>query len=145
MGQEYVHVEMPVEMGFAAGGLIKQYIQKDTYSPDSWDQTTTTTFNLQVLDAFVFKSVTGFAPPGCPIDAETYRAHGYPFFDIPEDESDVVGDFGDLKCLRELFFEDDGKVKVNPAGPRIPFRTLEDLERGTRGGNVGTSSVGPFG
>src|SRR5438045_3977045 len=98
-----------MEMGFAAGGLIKQYIQRDVYAPDSWDQSTTTAFNLQVLDAAVFKEVTGFAPPKCPIDARTYKEHGYPFFDIPEDESDVAGDFGDLKSLRKLFLQDDGK------------------------------------
>jgi len=137
-------VDNPVEMGFAAGGLIKQYIQRDSYAPDSWDQSTTTAFNLQVLDAAVFKEVTGFAPPSCPIDARTYKEHGYPFFDIPEGESDVAGDFGDLKSLRELFFQDDGKVKVNPDGPRSSFRTLTDLEREIRSENVVSFGDGPF-
>jgi hypothetical protein len=34
------------EMGIAAGGLIKQYIQRDTYPADSWDRISTTVFNV---------------------------------------------------------------------------------------------------
>lgn len=116
------------EMGIAAGGLIKQYIQRDTYPPDSWDTRSTTAFNVQVLNAVVFQRVTGIAAPKCPLDAKAYKALGYPFFDIPEDTSTIAGDFGDLKSLRELFFENDGDIKLNPDGAKRAFRTVSEID-----------------
>jgi hypothetical protein len=122
------------EMGIAAGGLIKQYIQQDRYPPSSWDPSTTTVVNVQILTVPLFESVTGIAAPPCTISAETYLEHGFSFFDIPESASTISGSFDDikslaaLKTLRELFLVHDGDIEHDPAGPKIGFRTVSDIE-----------------
>lgn len=48
-------------------------------------------------------AVTGRAPPTTPIDAKTYQQHGYPFFDIWNEElSGVKGDFNKVKSVGEM-------------------------------------------
>lgn len=64
---------MPSELGIAAGGLIKQHIQKDTRDPKGWIKGLAIPFRVQILDSSTFRQVTGEEPPACPIDAETVR------------------------------------------------------------------------
>jgi hypothetical protein len=122
------------DMGIAAGGLIKQYIQPDRYERNSWDPSTTTAINVQILTIPLFERVTNTAAPPCPIRAETYLAHGFSFFDIPEATSSISGNFNEvqslaaLKSLRDLFLAHDGDVEHDPVGPKMGFRTLSDIK-----------------
>jgi hypothetical protein len=90
------------ELGLAAGGFIKQYIQKDPYPADSWDRDSTTLFNVQILSASLFEQITGYKAPECPINAATYLNYGLPFFDINEQSSTIRGAFSKLKSLSSL-------------------------------------------
>jgi hypothetical protein len=90
-------------MSLAAGGLIKQSINADPYPASIWDAESTILFNVQLLNSESFMAVTGGALPATPIDAETYQSHGYPFFDIWNEElSGVKGDFGVVKSVGEM-------------------------------------------
>ena len=135
------------EMGFAAGGLIKQVIQRDDYKPDTWDSSSTTTFNVQILNADIGKKVTGEAPPECPIDAKTYMDLGLPFFKIPEEPSTIHGAFNKVKSVAHFYHASaspkrrkPGKlicsIKPNKDGPKRPFRTLADIEEEVESANV---------
>jgi hypothetical protein len=97
-------------MSLAAGGLIKQSVNADTYPASIWDPESTIMFNIQLLNSESFMAVTGRAPPSSPIDAKTYQKHGYPFFDIWNEElSGVKGGFGSVKSVGEM---DESKVKA---------------------------------
>lgn len=90
-------------MSLAAGGLIKQSINADAYPASIWDPESTILFNIQLLNSESFMAVTGRAPPATPIDAKTYQQHGYPFFDIWNEElSGIKGDFSIVKSVGEM-------------------------------------------
>ena len=113
------------EMNLAAGGEIKQYIQTDPHSPDVWNTEKTTVFNVQIVNAAAYQSVTGMPPPPCPVDEATYKAQGLPFFDIPEETSSISGDFAaveshdlaELKSQLDLWLHSNPQVKLDPQGP----------------------------
>lgn len=94
------------ELGIAIGGLIKQTIHEDRYSPESWDSDSGTIFNVQVLNSAVFKSITGVDSPETPITAKTYAKHGFPYYDIyNEAPSGIKGDFSGVKSVAEKDLE----------------------------------------
>jgi hypothetical protein len=96
-------------MGLAAGGLITQSINEDKYPPEVWDKDASILFNVQLLNAESFTAVTGLPPPETPVDAKTYAEHGYPFFQIWDEEvSGIKGDFGKIKSVGAL---DEDKAK----------------------------------
>jgi len=133
-------------MAVAPGGLIKQSIVEDPYPADSWDRKRTISFNVQILSSGIFQRVTGLEPPETPVDAKTYAEHGFPFFELYEENSKVAGDFGEIKSVKQI---DAKKVKgkgkskeadeeeepsydfpvtiLNPDGPRTPFRPVSEL------------------
>jgi hypothetical protein len=53
----------------------------------------TVMFNVQLINAAVFKNLTSIDPPSTPITAKTYAEKGYPFFALYEEPSGISGDF----------------------------------------------------
>ncbi|KAM0324390.1 hypothetical protein ACHAQA_008172 [Verticillium albo-atrum] len=91
------------EMGIAAGGLITQTINPDAYPADSWDASASVMLNLQILDAASYCAVTGLPPPSTPVNGEEYAKHGYPYFEIwNEEKTGVQGDFAEVKSVAQL-------------------------------------------
>lgn len=138
------------QMSIAAGGKIEQVIHPDEDPAGDWLADRTTVFNVQVLNSAVYQAVTGTAPPSQPIDAETYKEHGLPFFKMYEEPSGISGDFSMVKSVGEIDGTEDKSVKpdvvvlghgdgrktgtayvglVNPNGPLRAFRTMADLEK----------------
>ncbi|KAG4218664.1 hypothetical protein PC116_g32856, partial [Phytophthora cactorum] len=89
-------------MGVAAGGKIKQSIKEDDQDPSCWLEDMTMTIPVQILNGAGFRSVMGKDPPPSPVSAETYAAEGLPFFDLPEEPSDVFGDFEAVRSVNEI-------------------------------------------
>jgi hypothetical protein len=136
----------PPEMTIAAGGKIRQVIRPD-YQGDEWLADRTTVFNVQILNSVVYQSVTGSAPPSQPMDAQTYKQHGFPFFDIYEEPSGVSGDFSMVKSVGQIDKNQDDEITpgvvtlgaggsttlpirlTNPNGPLCEFRTVRDLRK----------------
>ena len=119
--------EAEPEIAIAAGGLIKQYLQKDNYPPSIWKSESTVCFNVRILNAALFKRVTGFDPPRCPINAATYKVYGFPYFDVPGEESAIKGNFDSVKTMQAL----DGQWKWDidySVETKRKFRTLADIE-----------------
>jgi hypothetical protein len=90
-----------MEMGIAAGGLIKQTIVQDDRKYE-WDYTQTKVFNVQVLNSQHFQHVTGLIPPDPCINAATYAMYGYPFFSMYEEPTTVLGDFGLVQSVGQM-------------------------------------------
>ena len=153
-----MRVVRDTRMSWAAGGLIRQSIQKDTVPPDAWAPETSLALLVHVLDSAQFSAITGLGPPPTPISIESYNAMGKPFFHLDEAASDVHGTgFESVLSVKQMdkkkstkngikSEEDDTVVKPrvipikalqytvtpNPNGPLRAFRTLAELEADTR-------------
>ena len=92
------------EMAIAAGGKIKQTVVPDPYSKDLWDKHATVTFNVQILNALSFYSVTGIPAPQTPVSAKTYQELGLLFFKMYEEPSNVSGN-----VRRGQYYGSDGR------------------------------------
>lgn len=131
------------EMNLAAGGAIQQHIQEDQHDASDWQKDRTTVFNVQILNSALFRTVTGLEPPPCPIDAKTYKALGYSFFDIPEAVSNIHGTFDgitghDTMFIRrklELWTKSNSEVTLNPNRSLGGFSCKSEIEKevGRRG------------
>ncbi|MCJ1380915.1 hypothetical protein MMC17_004024 [Xylographa soralifera] len=140
--------ETSLEMGIAAGGLIKHIIKPDGNSAKSWDRDRTITFNVQILDSETFRKVTRMEPPKTLVDASTYAANGLPFFQLYEEDSSIAGGFGKVKSVKAIDKTQHNAdttmsgveesyefpvIELNAQGPHLPFRPvaelLKDLEK----------------
>jgi hypothetical protein len=88
-------------MGIAAGGNINQVVKRDRGNYQ-WNATQTKVFNIQILNSLHFKQVTGVSPPKSPISTATYTAHGYPFFNMYEEPTEVTGEFSVVKSIGQI-------------------------------------------
>jgi hypothetical protein len=88
-------------MNLAAGGKIEQTIVKDpgTYQ---WDSNGSRWFNIQILNSANFQRITGLPQPQTPVDVQTYVAHGFPFFEMWEEPSDIAGDFAIVQSVGQI-------------------------------------------
>lgn len=102
---------MPLELAVAPGGFIKQTIVADDHPSTFWKRDNTIMFNVQLLNAAVFKSLIGINPPPTPVSASTYAAYGYPFFKLYEEPSGIAGDFN-VKSVAQLDKEKDNEMQV---------------------------------
>ncbi|KAK5129279.1 hypothetical protein LTR08_003635 [Meristemomyces frigidus] len=139
------------EMGIAAGGLIRQTINRDPFARESWESDCGTIFNVQILNSECFREIVGTAPPPTPITAATYAHYGYPYFKFwDEKASGITGDFGAVKSVNKLDLEgtptvdkakaaaEVSKSTYNPVvlldveGQKVGFRTVSELEEAVR-------------
>jgi hypothetical protein len=137
------------KMSVAAGGKIKQVIERDTPGSDRLPDKTTV-INVQTLNSVSYHSVTGQDPPAKPITAEQYEKYGYPFFKVYEEPTGVSGDFSEIESVAEIdqrtdepvvprvvdLGRGDSRVEsgldgglAHPNGPLCSFRTVADLEK----------------
>ena len=147
-------------MTIAKGGKIKQDISPDPFPNSFWTPERTLAFNVHLLNADVFKAVTGLSPPSKPTDAKLYAEAGLPFYHLSSNNSTISGDFTAVKTIGEIDGVVDehvvpsivkvrGRVPppayaemmensydpdelLDPAGPLREFRTVHDLEKGIR-------------
>jgi hypothetical protein len=83
--------EPAMEMGLAAGGRMRQQIYPDDYGRETWDPEQTGRVYVHIVNSLLYKKITGEEPPPSPIDAATYTACGYPWFDLyDEDKGDIA-------------------------------------------------------
>ena len=80
-----------MEMGLAAGGLMRQEIYKDEYGIDSWDREHTSRCFVHIVNSEVYASITGLKPPHAPPTAEDYTKAGLPWFDYYADKPAIEG------------------------------------------------------
>lgn len=85
-----VSTEPVVEMGLAGGGKIKQKIYPDEYGFDTWDQNRASLIEVHIVNSLTFKRITGLNPPVTPINHQTYKELGIPWFKIYDDEKDFI-------------------------------------------------------
>lgn len=80
--------------GLGAGGLIKQKIYPDPFGINDWDQNLTSRVFVHLLNADIWKEVTGEYPPKKPAGAWIMNEEGIPWFNLDDDDSEELGDTG---------------------------------------------------
>lgn len=83
-------------MALGAGGAIKQKIYPDPYGLEAWDQKNFGLVWVHILNSKQYEEVTGLKAPATPIDAQTYTQHGFPWFELYDE------DLGGLPASRRL-------------------------------------------
>ena len=82
--------EEDVSMGIAAGGSIKQQIQKDTYGVDSWSGERKRSLTIHLVNSLAYKAITGIDPPPSPITAAEYQRAKIPWYSHYDETVPVV-------------------------------------------------------
>jgi hypothetical protein len=84
-------------MGLGAGGTMRQKVYHDSYGLDTWEQSEYAEVVIYIVNSELFAAITGEKAPPSPVDAETYTAYGYPWFDLYDEHradipaSDILG------------------------------------------------------
>ena len=78
------------EMGFGAGGFMKQEIYKDKYGIDKWSTDSQRVF-VHLLNSLEYKNVTSKNPPTKPLNPKDYQNYGYTWYDYYSDEDAING------------------------------------------------------
>lgn len=84
------HQDEDVSMGIAAGGSIKQQIQKDTYGVDAWCTERKRSLTIHLVNSLAYKAITGIDPPKSPITAAEYQHAKIPWYSHYDETAPVV-------------------------------------------------------
>ncbi len=101
-------------MGLAAGGKMKQKIYPDPHGLDTWDAETRGRCFVHLCNSEMFSEITGEPPPPSPISADSYKAHGLPWYDLYDEHAaalDVTPELASVKSVAELDQSLLGKVR----------------------------------
>jgi hypothetical protein len=71
-----------LNMGIAAGGMMKQKIYPDRHGFGTWDPENYGRLYVHIVNSEMYHKITGTAPPPTPIDAKQYASLGLPWFDL---------------------------------------------------------------
>ncbi|MDX9760204.1 MAG: hypothetical protein RBU27_13675 [Bacteroidota bacterium] len=108
-------------MGIGAGGTMRQKVYEDAYGVATWSVDQTQEVVIYIVNSAQFESLTGITPPPTPIDAATYTAYGFPWFDLYDEhkkdlhaseELKKVKSTGQLDKEKDLKIQDDSSVIV---------------------------------
>jgi hypothetical protein len=96
-----VRLSSPVmDMGFGAGGRIRQKIYPDEYGIDTWDTSNFAEVFVHVVNSVQFEAITERKPPPTPIDAKTYTQYGFPWFELYDEDRGAVAGSEELSKVK---------------------------------------------
>ena len=72
--------------GFGAGGKISQKINRDPFPTIAYDHSKVQKFHISVINAAYFSAITGLPSPPSPISTRTYLQHGFPWFELYDED-----------------------------------------------------------
>ena len=116
-------------MGFGAGGVMKQKIYPDPYGLDTWDVENRGSVAVHIANSEQFADITGSPPPPPPIDAQTYTAHGFPWFDLYDEARGSVPAAERLVGVKTIAERDAerGGARGAPESFEVPDSQIEKL------------------
>lgn len=103
------------DMNLAAGGKMKQTIEKDPHGLDVWDVENSSRAFVRLTNSTLWRTITGTEPPSIPITAKEYSNAGLPWFDYYTDGPT-------LKATEEL----KGIKSVKEMGGELPENESTD-------------------
>lgn len=128
------------DLGIGAGGTIEQKVYPDPHGLDVWDASSRTTLDVRLLNSEQYLAATGRPPPPTPVDAETYTAHGLPWFRLYDEAAADLAAPDTLTGVRSLA---DLAERDDPDRP--PDRSVDVDEAqiiGLRHGRDGSADAG---
>lgn len=102
---------MGTEMGLAAGGKMKQSIYADPHGLEVWDQEKGVKLFVHIVNSQMWKQITGEEAPSTPVTAQSYAQHGYPWFDLYDENVPAVQGSGTLANVKPVS-QMDKKKKI---------------------------------
>jgi hypothetical protein len=84
---------------------MKQKIYPDAHGLDVWDQNTSGSATIYIVNSEDYRALTGREAPSTPIDARTYTEYGFPWFDLYDEERSTLeaGEtLGRVKSIRDI-------------------------------------------
>lgn len=105
------------EMGFGAGGFMKQEIYADKYGIDKWSNEGQRVF-VHLLNSLEYKEVTGKVPPTKPLEPKDYKNYGYIWYDYYSDEKAIEGsnDLSKVDSIAQLEVKQDESILEDNTG-----------------------------
>lgn len=106
----YEFASAPMEMGLGAGGRMKQKVYPDPFGIATWDANNHASVVVRLVNSEQYRELTGREPPPTPISAQTYTAHGLPWFDLYDESlGDVTApeSLTGIKSIKEIDREQD--------------------------------------
>jgi hypothetical protein len=95
-------VKAGAEMGLGAGGKMKQKIYPDTHGIDTWDTENYGRAFVRIVNSMLYREITGENPPATPITAKTYAQHGFPWFDLYDEQMEDIAAPDELKGVKSI-------------------------------------------
>lgn len=89
-------------MGLAPGGRMRQEIFDDPHKLTDWDQDHSGRCFVHLANSFVWRQITGEAPPTVPPTAREYTKAGLPWFEYYDDRLDAVAGSSILEQLKSV-------------------------------------------
>jgi hypothetical protein len=92
-------------MGLAAGGKMQQKLYPDPHGRDTWDLTQSGRCFVHLCNSELYSAITGEPAPASPVDANSYKAHGFPWFQLYDEGApalDTTPTLAGVKSLGEL-------------------------------------------
>lgn len=103
------------ELGFGAGGRIKQRIYPDPLGFETWESTPRRVIRLHLIEVNEYSEITGEPVPPSPLDANTYSRFGLPWFEVYDA---ARGDIPVTSSLSQIKSVDDLTGGVDAASER---------------------------
>jgi hypothetical protein len=118
--------EAQPEMGFAAGGRMRQEIYEDPYKASEWSKVSAAC-DVWVCNSLLWRLITGESPPTKPPEPKEYKNAGLPWFDYFDDGKLIKGS----KALAALKSYKGGKENVDFSPAMIvKYRKRQRLRNG---------------
>ena len=89
-------------MGLGAGGRMQQKIYPDKYGLDTWDQQNFGSVFIHIVNSEQYSELTGHRPPPSPVSAKTYTQHGFPWFEVYDENRQTVSGTRKLSKVRSV-------------------------------------------
>lgn len=118
-------------LGLGAGGTMHQAIYPDPHGVRTWDADNFGEIFVHIVNSAHYQQITGQLPPTSPVDAKTYTAHGYPWFDLYDEP---LGDISPsdalarVKSIRDLDWEKGLPAQSGDDSFDIPDSQIRKLD-----------------
>jgi hypothetical protein len=117
-------------MGIAPGGRMEQSIYPDPHGPDTWDNRKTGRVYVHIVNSMLYEQITRLAPPATPITARMYAEHGYPWFDLYDEQLGDVDPsqaLAGVKSIKEMDAAKGFKPQQDDDPVHVPDHVVKKL------------------
>jgi hypothetical protein len=125
------------DMGLGAGGKMRQEIYKDRRPLSDWDLQLTSRCFVHLCNSFVWREITGSAPPQPPVTAAEYAKHRMPWFDYYNEQAAALPGSKILAAVKSVlqFGQEKGEAPLPGEGP-VPVTKVISVGSQSRPGQV---------